>query len=487
MPENDLKQNTNRNHKLFIILAIVIAIAFIICCCITALIVIYSSNSITTEPETQEQIPNTITVVPSNFLNITPTITAPSGVIILPTNTGSSPKFKPNTTSIYNENIQSPPVPQSQLSELALTEALIAKLSANGWQGNPDDINLNFTDLDSSLLPFIRKNEADREGAFTIPEVFRYELYTSDQAQAEIKQLVMTARTEYLDFLRSKRVAEKYITELDKYVLPLSADRYIISNDYDVNGDISYVEGHRDPNGTKHYDTLDMHISNTNIYNDARLITKSQILGAEPTETKARTKYQKQAREMGARRQVYHEMTHALQRAYNNVNNVDSSYKNTNTADRYRSETLSIADTKYFYTWGGLEQYDDENAPFYRNINMSKERQADGVSFEALSLAYNISPEQNSALWGHLFDRLDQSYNQVNNVHYFFTKNNATFQVGNLPEILRSELNLESLSIEDSYTIKLLFLRLGGLDIYAGYFNPMSVNESDEFWNLLRQ
>ena len=437
---------------------------------LTAIVLVVWIGSTNKEPITKDDSQDVTQENPYKK-QITPPLSSVPGLEISPIPT-SAPNTNPPLTSssppvkLEPSNYSKTPARKSFLSEVVFGNESLKKLVSKGWDGDPENISLDLSEYPQSMLQKIYTNEQERKSAFTIPQEIR-EIYVPDQAQQEILSLIKTARKEYIDYLKLKGVNSKYINKIH-VVFPEDDSHISTDNIPDATGPISETKDHRGANGLPTGDgTLDMHISIANIHNDARILLASGILGADSS-----MEIYKIARDMGVRRQVYHEMTHVLQNAYEKVHEDEGDY----------SSRLYDLEKEYFLHWGE-DEVKSSNWTNWRNADIGRERQAEGVSFQVFTWRYALSQNQANVVWDYLFGRLSDAQSLLAEMVTVFETKYPSYNPDSFGTDLLNHVNISSeQSVTNRDTLRAIMTRLLGMPAYLGYLNPMSVDDSSDFW-----
>lgn len=386
-------------------------------------------------------------------------------------NTGASLNFSP-VYSLNNFNINSSSARQVEFSELKLALEAFRILDQKNWRGNDGALPLSPSDFSSSFLNQLSAEQSAKTQGLTIPNDLGY-LYKNT---TEINNLIFTAREEFLRYAAARGVNQKYINEVNSRVLPADPARFTYDRSLTPNR-ATFVEGYRGPNG-KVNDQLQMATAAVDFYNGARLVMESGILGPRPINSQALDTYYRQARDIGLRWYIYHEMTHVLDRAYLNLNTDEPDqlfpYDDIN-------DTLARFDTAYFWNWGIGGKSD-----LTRNLDVSRERQAEGVAFEILVANFDLSNAQANALWEHLFGRLRTGNQQLNQIRQISEREYPNFPIHKLDTALGDVFAKSSdATFKREFGLSGLSGRLTALPAYGGYLNPMRPEDSAGYWSLL--
>jgi hypothetical protein len=379
--------------------------------------------------------------------------------------------------SIYNDNLTFKEGEQVYVSEMYLLEEVVDILNSKNWNYQEGALfPITTTDSTKITMNDFELDEEDRTNTLTIPSEKEY-LYLTDKAVTEIEQLIVDSRAEFLEFLKSKGVAQKYIDEINNNTFPASKSRYTYHPVNDPDSPPSATEGLIGPDGNKDdYSQLQMDIYPVDIYNNSLIFTDSGILG-NATDSVA---MQYQLRDMGLRYLVYHEMGHVLQKAFDTVN-TDSKNKTTKSSWIYAERSLHNITDKYAVKWSDLDSINDIN-----NRVVNNESQADGVAYQAITEIYNMSEIQRKLAWEHLYGRLETSRDQWDKAMQYFEDKQPNLSIEDVPSTIFD--SLKKYYTPGSKEIALLLKltsRLDNLPAYGGYFHPMLPQDSQEFWDYL--
>jgi len=302
-------------------------------------------------------------------------------------------------------------------------------------------------------------------------------MYLSDQAAEEIEGLILSARAEYIEFLKSKGVAQKYIDEINTNAFPASKSRFTYHPINDPDAPPSATEALIGSDGRKDdYSKLQMDIYPVDIYNNSRLFAESGILGIENQSESI----QLQLRNMGLRYLIYHEMGHVLQKAFDTVN-TDDENKTSKSSWIYAERSLHLITDKYAVDWSDLTSTNDIN-----NRVINNESQADGVAFQAIVHNYNLSDVQSRLAWEHLYGRLETARDQWDKAMQYFQDEQPNLDIDDVPGTIFDSLKeYYDPGTEEIIMLLKLTRRLDNLAAYGGYFHPMLPQDSQEFWDYL--
>lgn len=381
--------------------------------------------------------------------------------------------------SIYNEEIPATYARRIIISELFLMLETGQLLVETDWDGTNDaPLPITIDQFDQAKLEAYIEDESQDDNALTIPSALE-ELYISDKGAEEVQALIIEANSEYLDYLEAQDVLPLYIEELTQ-VMPATAERMTYHAINDPNADPTAVEAWDVSSTATDHSRLQMNVYPVDIYNRTLLLEESRILGDPPDDEAAYAEYHLQLRDMATRQLIYHEMTHALQRAYTNLHVEDESERTSAGSWLYASKTLMRdVDTQYHWTWG-----DPFFAETYNN-DVSGESQAEGISYEMLVNLYDMSDAQKAAVWDHYFGRYEESRAALTASKDLFEKAYPHFSPDDLGDLLPDVMDQYPDS-GGSYVLWQVAFRLIALPSYVGYLNPMEPEDTPKFWEALR-
>ncbi|MBN2002009.1 MAG: hypothetical protein JXA21_01525 [Anaerolineae bacterium] len=386
------------------------------------------------------------------------------------------PDFKP-VASLRNEDFTFVPAKRIMISEVELVLDAARLLVETNWDGDKETpLPIKVEDFDQAKLEAYIADETEDVQALIIPPDLE-PLYISPEAAEELQQLIVQSRNEYLAYLTAKGGLQQYVDEIDN-VMPADPKRmlYHPENVPDVppTGTEGLVVGDDD----KDYSRLQMNVYPADIYNRVGMLQKLGILGAEPTDADARMDYQRQLRDMSTRQLIYHEMTHAVQRAYINLH-VPEEERTRKSAWIYATKALTNVDTRYHWLWGGGIFMD------MNNRHVSDESQADGISFEIFAAIYDMGPVQRDAVWDCFFGRLEGAQQSMEQIRALFEEHYPEFSLDEFGDPLAVVLD-DYPDSQGRNVLKHLTFKFAGFPAYVGYFNPMLPQDTEKFWEALR-
>lgn len=379
--------------------------------------------------------------------------------------------------SIYDEDIPPSHAERLVISEVYLMREALLLLVQKGWDGNRDGpLPLKVTEFDQEALRAYIADEAHDDQALTVPAGLE-PLYISPEAAAEVSALLLQARSEYVDYLTGKGALPLYVDEINQHVLPPDPQRLVYYPLNDPDSPPTAVEP-LTVGGENDFGQLVVHVYPVDVFNAASSLRKASILGEEPTSAAERLAYHRRLRDIALRFLLYHEMTHAVQRAYINVHTPEE-YRSDKAAWVYASQTLVSVDTQYHWRWG--DHFADMN-----NRHVSDESQAEGISFEVMVAVYNMSPQQQAAAWDHFFGRLDDSRAVLDQARGLFDRHFPDYAPDEFGSLLRPVLE-DYPNFDGRYALMDIASRLSGLPACIGYLNPMLPQDTGKFWAALRE
>ncbi len=381
--------------------------------------------------------------------------------------------------SIYNEKIPTTRAERIIISEIFLMLEAGELLLETDWDGTGDrGLPITIDQFDQATLAAYIEDERRDDSALTIPDNLE-EYYISDDGAAAVQEIILGANGEYAAYLEAQGVLPIYIEELAN-VMPATAERMTYHPVNDPNADPTAVEALDVSGGDQDHSRLQMNVYPVDIYNRTLLLENSRILG-EPPEGEEYAGYHLQLRDMATRQLIYHEMTHALQRAYTNVHVEDEEERTRSGSWLYASKTLlADVDTRYHWTWG-----DPFFAQTYNN-DVSGESQAEGISYEMLVNLYDMSDAQKAAVWDHYFGRYEESRAALMASQALYEEAYPDFSPDELGDLLPDVMDQYPNS-NGSRVLWQVAFRLIALPAYVGYLNPMEPDETPGFWEVLRE
>lgn len=379
------------------------------------------------------------------------------------------------------------PIRYVELNELILLDAALRALSKTAWgrNGSYDWTNVPVHTSDMGLTPVMYRTILEREeqsaATKTIPEPLT-KLLRGGTARAEIEGVMRKAYDEYVTFLRARKVGAAYIGILEQ-VITKDTDRLFYDPDELARASSGNAVRHED--GTQEdYSVRSIEITAASIYNDMKFVMASGIFGTVPKNDQDVREYLRNVRDMTIRINMYHEMTHMLDRAYA-MNYSPPEHRTKKSVWTYAAKTLYTLDRSNNFRWNTYDWVNDISVEDQLRIS---ESEADGVAFEAVTNIYDMTDRQKDILWTHTFGRLDPSNRLLSQIKETL--------LANWPDMYgKSDIgNALSKSVFTTYPgteaerLKLSGVIAGksGLAAYAGYFNPMRPEQADAYWKALQ-
>lgn len=384
-------------------------------------------------------------------------------------------KVSVQVESIYNDNINPKTVNKLEVYELKLGLAALKLLQKTSWNGDKDaQLPISYSDFDQQLLKDAIADEKEDQEAFTIDNEL-LGLFTTSTAQQEIKDVIYAAHDEYIQYLKDKGVAQKYINEITTNTFPKQADR--IYYHADNNPDSPYTAMSKYEGGND-YSKRQLDMYDIDVHLEFEMLRETKVLGEEPINDQEKVEHLKKIRNMAVRYLTYHEMTHVLQTAYVALN-VDAAHKGDKSAYIYADKTLIDIDDQYYWEWGGKESLQMSN-----NRDISQESQADGIAFEMLTTVYNMSPKQKEVVWERLFGRFDDARDELNQIRTIAESNYPTLVVSDFGEPLADVFT--NYPGTDASLLRKISKRLTRIPAYVGYMNPMLPQDTHKLWDAVK-
>jgi hypothetical protein len=352
-------------------------------------------------------------------------------------------------------------------------------LLESNWDGNSDTpLPITIEQFDQAALEAYIEDESQDDSALTIPDGLE-DFYISNEGAEAVQALILEANGEFVGYLEAQGVLPAYIDELAE-VMPATTERMTYQPVNDPNADPTAVEPLDVGNGDDH-SRLQMNIYPVDIYNRTLLLEEARILGEPPADESDYAEYHLELRDMATRQLIYHEMVHALQRAYTNLHVEDEEERTRSGSWLYASKTLMRdVDTQYHWLWG-----DPFFAETYNN-DVSGESQAEGISYEMFVNLYDMSDAQKAAVWDHYFGRYEESRAALDASKALYEEDYPDFSPDELGDLLPDVMDQYPDS-NGSYVFWQVAFRLIALPAYVGYLNPMEPEDSPKFWEALRE
>jgi hypothetical protein len=391
----------------------------------------------------------------------------------------SAPEGITPIASIYNEAIPATRAERIIISEIFLMLEAGQLLLESNWDGNSDTpLPITIEQFDQAALEAYIEDESQDDSALTIPDGLE-DFYISNEGAEAVQALILEANGEFVGYLEAQGVLPAYIDELAE-VMPATTERMTYQPVNDPNADPTAVEPLDVGNGDDH-SRLQMNIYPVDIYNRTLLLEEARILGEPPADESDYAEYHLQLRDMATRQLIYHEMVHALQRAYTNLHVEDEEERTRSGSWLYASKTLMRdVDTQYHWLWG-----DPFFAETYNN-DVSGESQAEGISYEMFVNLYDMSDAQKAAVWDHYFGRYEESRAALDASKALYEEAYPDFSPDELGDLLPDVMDQYPDS-NGSYVLWQVAFRLIALPAYVGYLNPMEPEDSPKFWEALRE
>ncbi len=369
--------------------------------------------------------------------------------------------------SINDSNIKVVKADRIQILSLEFLNTTFDLAKNKNWGGVKDSpIPLTISDYAQSDLDSWVNTAKEKDENLLIPDDIS-SVYLGSTAISEITDEVFKAREEYISFLKSKGVNQKYIDEIENHTLPNSKDRFTYIAKNDPNAGVTGVSSFNGSNREAKYE-----LQAVDIYLPSLLLKKSLIVGDEPSDISQVVPYFTKLRNMAIRMTTYHELTHILQRAVNY----------TNTAEGFKYPTVYIQSVKTSpeYNWGGEVTKD------IYNRSIAEESQADGIAFVVLTSMYDMSNVQKEQVWDHFFGRLDNGAKQYESLMNKMETTYPKYNTWDFPQkIVEDVLYKGNATIEPAKTLVRLCDQTD-IAAYGGYLNPMTPDKSELLWAFLK-
>jgi hypothetical protein len=395
----------------------------------------------------------------------------------------ASPSTSSEIVSTDDTNVSGIPTVSGQktsgapiiLNEVVLAKDALDMLQKNNWSGNgKQPLPLTSKDFDQQKLTSIIAHEKQKLSELTIPKNLEA-LYISAGTVTEIETEIATAYAEYIAYFRSKGVLDTYTSELTTHVLPNTPDRIRYHPVNDPDAPPTATEDLM-VHGSKDYSQLVMDIYPVDVYNNADKLTTSGVFGSGVGES---GEFEKKLRNAGLRVSMYHELTHAVQKAYVNIH-APVKEKTSKSSWVYATKTLVDVDSRYFWKWGGEGIIRRSN-----NREISQESQADGVMYEVFGATLKLTDGEKRQVWDGLFGRLSGMQELLGQVKSVFESRYPTYQpdqfAGQLANVFADYPDPDGRAVLTK-TIR----KFGNLPAYAGYLNPMMPENCGPFWQALK-
>jgi hypothetical protein len=132
-----------------------------------------------------------------------------------------------------------------------------------------------------------------------------------------------------------------------------------------------------------------------------------------------------------------------------------------------------------FWKWGIVSIVN------WNNKLASGESQADGVAFDVLTNVYDLSSEQKKRLWESQFGRLQDASNDLFEIRAIMDKKYPDITPYWMDAGMKQPC--KELSGDEKSYCERMPSKLAGLPAYMGYMNPMTPDQTVEFWNHLKK
>ncbi|EKE00127.1 MAG: hypothetical protein ACD_22C00089G0009 [uncultured bacterium] len=330
---------------------------------------------------------------------------------------------------------------------------LVSKTDWNGRSGT--SFGLSYTDFDQQAIAKYVEEFKEFKKLGEIPEDKKY-LFDNTTADVEINKEIQKARSEFLEYLKKNGVAQKYITEIDTYVLPTGRLKYVAGTGRSKAG----------PYGGD-YSQVSIELQASDTYKSMNQLVSSNVFGtADP----------KKYRDGALRLIVYHEMTHVLQQAYINLHvTPEEKAKGDQNMWENATKTLLAADTEYYWSW------------VYNN-RLSEESQANGLMLHAFGDTYGLNSSQKQIIWNAWVGKDALNANTLFEIGKIFHQKYPTYLQMSFLDFgykVYKEAFANYPNVEDRELIKSMLNYTIEIPKYVGYFNPMEDYKLPTFWGLL--
>ena len=260
--------------------------------------------------------------------------------------------------------------------------------------------------IDPELLIQTLQTDGESTELRTVPDSLK-SIYLGPDVTTEIKNVLLTCRKEYGDYMSYRGTNKKYLDKLDE-IFPTDLSTFVYDDGNDPNkNEIAYVKNL--DNGKKQFV-----ISAVHIYFGSILYQRSGIFDhIKDIDT---TKYEKEVRDFSIRKTCYHEFTHILQDSVDAINKGEGKY-----AYFAKGQTMESA-TPYLSKFFNMK----DPVTLLQLEDAIAEAQAEGLSFEMLMDIYDLSPSQRRALWDQEFGRLKSNRIKINTMAENFVKDFST-------------------------------------------------------------
>lgn len=368
--------------------------------------------------------------------------------------------------SVKSISHQLSPIPQAKVANSPEVEATSYFYDAMRKGGSVKQAVLE-KQISPELLTQTLQTDSESTELRTVPESLKT-IYLGTDVTSEIKNVLLTCRKEYGDYMSYRGTNKKYLDKLDE-IFPNDLSTFVYDDGNDPNkNEIAYVKNL--DNGKKQFV-----ISAVHIYFGSILYQRSGIF--DHLKDVDPMKYEKEIRDFSIRKTCYHEFTHILQDSVESVNKGEGKYAYFAKGQTMESATPYLS--KFFNTKDLVSTLQLEDA--------IAEAQAEGLSFEMLMDIYDLSPSQRRALWDHEFGRLKSNRIKINAMASSFV---TDFNGGDLLDLSSklSELPYELKSLNISFEQKKRLGQMMNVSYIAwlGYLNPTTKNEDKKIFDFLK-
>lgn len=387
----------------------------------------------------------------------------------------NSESKQPNSISKTNLNMEDVVVTKANritINELYIASEILDYMNRNNIdpRRNPNPkIDIRFLNLND-----IAKDEISKREKLLLNKEYN-DLLLTTLAQKEIYEEIISSRREFLEYLKFKGLQGKYIEEFD-YVLPEDSKiiKYHIDDDPRLPGASVDSVKLNDFESDSSRQQLDVYAGGLSYRMD--IFKNSGILGNEPKDASSKNDYLKKLRTLAIRHLLYHEFVHTLQLVYVNQNVSDPKFK----GDWFKaSRNPTDFDSSFYWDWGLGESLNRLN-----NEIVSKESQAEGVSFEVTVSMLNLSRKQSEILWEHYFGRYENAKKYLDNIATYFNSKFKGYSIEDFQTLLSDTLSQYQGSSENKSALLSSVFRLTSIHAYVGYLNPiLPQNIDSKFWS----
>lgn len=336
--------------------------------------------------------------------------------------------------------------------QIDLLNKLVILAEQNEWTGNLSD-NIGFSYVDfkdefdmyySSYKAYVKAKELPTD---MLPLLI-------GEGETAINSYISEARNEYLTQISGLGFNQKYIDEINFYVIPENSDRIIYLSDDFVNSEyIGSSTARVNGDYGRRQITIDPRDINY-VYQDLKKTMFSQRVTSTEL-LKASTKMV-----------VYHEMSHVLMQAYINLH-VPAEIKLDGGKDMWTFSNIDFLEPskKYFWAWSN-------------NKEISDERIAQGLMLKCIVLDYSMSDDEKNDLFDILVKK--DNYN-MNTIQGFGERLHDQYgrllsiDWSNFGSYLYDQVTEKGRYLnpnEDHTVLREMFDITNTLPSYIGYFNP---------------